>query len=185
MRARTPNWETHLVSRALAGESVAFELICDEYRPALMAIALRMLRNADDAHDAIQETFVKAIRGLRDFHPEKPLKPWLCRICANCCVDIIRSRRRVGLRFSDVEFALPDPSDEFEERTFAPFRESALLEAIGRLPENYKRIILMRHFRQMDILSIAAELEKPVGTVKSWLFRARTLLRKDLQIVLQ
>ena len=88
------NWESHLIVRASEGDEVAFELISDTYRPILSSLAMRMLRNPDDASDAVQETLVKAFRALKDFDPERPLKPWLCRICANCCVDAVRTRRR-------------------------------------------------------------------------------------------
>jgi len=57
-----------------------------------------------------------------------------------------------------------------------------VLEAVERLPENYRRIVFMRHFRHIDVNEIAQELKKPEGTIKSWLFRARAMLRKDLQV---
>jgi MFS family permease len=63
-------------------------------------------------------------------------------------------------------------------------QEGQVMEAIGRLPEKYRSIIVMRHFKHMDVNEIAIELNKPEGTIKSWLFRARAILKKDLQVAL-
>ncbi len=160
---------------------MAFELLSDIYRPVLLSLALRMLRNADDANDAVQETFLKAFRAIREFDPERPLKPWLCRICANCCVDAVRARRRDGDSLDQHEYMLQD-GGEVDDQATGAIRQGQLVEAIGRLPEKYRRIILMRHFKHMDVNEIAAELSKPEGTIKSWLFRARALLKKDLHL---
>jgi len=67
-----------------------------------------------------------------------------------------------------------------DDRAEGSIQQGQILEAIGRLPERYQRIIMMRHFRHMDVNEIAIELDKPEGTIKSWLFRARALLKKDL-----
>ena len=180
---RILSWESHLVQRATAGEAVAFELLADLYRPTLNHVALRLLRNADDAHDAVQETLVKALRALKDFDSERPIKPWLCRICVNCCVDVSRNRRHEGGSLDQHDYNLQDPQ-ALEATANGSFQQSAVVDAIERLPEKYRRIIFMRHFRHMDVVEIANALNKPEGTVKSWLFRARTLLKKDLSVAL-
>ncbi|MCB8932863.1 MAG: sigma-70 family RNA polymerase sigma factor [Fimbriimonadaceae bacterium] len=181
---RLMSWEAHLIYRAALGESVAFELLVDLYRPTLQSLALRMLRNSDDAHDAVQETLVKAYRALKDFDPERPIRPWLCRICANCCVDAVRNRKRSGDPLEQHEYMLQDGGESLDERASESIERDEVHEAISRLPEKYRRIIFMRHFRHMDVNEIALELNKPEGTIKSWLFRARALLKKDLQVAL-
>jgi RNA polymerase sigma-70 factor (ECF subfamily) len=180
---RILSWETHLVQRATAGEDVAFELLADLYRPTLTHLALRLLRNSDDANDAVQETFIKALRALKDFDHERPIKPWLCRICVNCCVDVARNRKHVGASLDQYDYNLQDPV-ALETTANGSFQQSAVVEAIQRLPDKYRKIIFMRHFRHMDVVEIANALNKPEGTVKSWLFRARTLLKKDLSVAL-
>jgi len=178
--SRVLTWESHLIVRAADGDPVAFELLSDMYRPMLTNLAMRMLRNHDDANDAVQDTFLKALRAIDDFDPERPLKPWLCRICSNCCVDAVRSRRREGESLDGHEHMLMDEECIVDESAEGSIRHGQVLEAIGRLPERYRRIIMMRHFRHMDVNEIAVELDKPEGTIKSWLFRARAMLKKDL-----
>lgn len=181
--SRVLSWESHLIVRAADGDQVAFELLSDMYRPMLMSLAMRMLRNADDANDAVQDTLLKAFRAIHDFDADRPLKPWLCRICANCCVDSVRSRKRDGDSLDQHEYMLAD-STEVDGTATGSIRQGQVIEAIERLPDKYKRIIFMRHFKHMDVNEIATALDKPEGTIKSWLFRARALLKKDLHLAL-
>lgn len=179
--AKVVSWESHLIGRAAEGETVAFELLADLHRASLYSLAVKMLRNADDANDAVQETLIKAFRAIKEFDPERPLKPWLCRICSNCCVDIVRGRRRETDPLEDHEHNLQDPRECIDERAGSAYRHGQVMEAIGRLPERYRQILFMRHFRHMEVTEIANELNKPEGTIKSWLFRARAMLKKDLR----
>lgn len=181
--SRVLSWESHLIVRAAGGDQIAFELLSDMYRSTLMSLAMRMLRNADDANDAVQDTLLKAFRAIHDFDPERPLKPWLCRICSNCCVDAVRAHRRDGESLDQHEYMLAD-STEADGNATGSIRQGQVIEAIERLPDKYRRIVFMRHFRHMDVNEIAEALDKPEGTIKSWLFRARALLKKDLHLAL-
>lgn len=176
---RISSWENHLLQRAASGDSVAFELLVDELRPTLHSLAIRVLRNTDDANDAVQETFLKAIRSANEFDSSRPVKPWLCRICANCCVDTIRRRKRAGESLENHEYRLMDPTS-LEAVVEDSLDRAELMRAIAKLPKNYRRIIVMRHFGDMEVNDIAQALHAPEGTVKSWLFRARAQLRKEL-----
>ena len=178
------SWEAHLVQRAVNGETIAFELLSDMYRPTLRNLAMRMLRNSDDANDVVQETLVKAYRAIGDFDSERPIKPWLCRICTNCCIDSVRNRKHHGESLDNHEFMLQDHSQEIEERTEGVMSHRQVVDAIGRLPEKYRKIIFMRHFKHMEVNEIAVALNKPEGTIKSWLFRARAMLKRDLTVAL-
>ncbi|HEY0867730.1 MAG TPA: sigma-70 family RNA polymerase sigma factor [Fimbriimonas sp.] len=176
---RVLSWESHLIVRAAEGDPVAFELINDLYRPVLLSLAMRMLRDADDAGDAVQESMIKAFRAIGEFDPERPLKPWLCRICSNCCVDLVRNRKRGNEPLDQHEYMLQD-SEDVDRQATGSIGSALVTEAVERLPEKYRTIIHMRHYRHMDVNEIAQELNKPEGTVKSWLFRARALLKKEL-----
>ena len=177
---RVLTWEQHLIQRAIQGDKVAFELLIDLHRPSLLAMAVRQLRNTDDANDVVQETIVKAYRAIGSFDPHRPLRPWLCRICANCCVDSIRLRRRTGESIDQFEHILTDDRVDVNASATETVNHEHVTDAIERLPERYRQIIKMRHFSHMEVNEIADQLDKPEGTVKSWLFRARHLLKKEL-----
>ena len=172
-----------MIQRASLGETIAFELLADFHRSALQSLASRMLRNADDANDAVQETLVKAFRSIKHFDSDRPLRPWLCRICCNCCVDAIRNRKHAGDSLDAHDYSLAATGETIDEKAEESMERTEVIAAVARLPEHYRRIIFMRHFKHMDVNEIAQELDKPEGTIKSWLFRARAMLKKDLTIV--
>ena len=182
--ARVETWESHLVARAQRGEELAFEMLMDLHGQAVKGHAMRLLRNQEDAEDATQETFVKAYRALSGFDAERAILPWLMRICSNCCIDIVRQRKRVGEPLEHFEHVLADNGDTVEESVEARQSARSIQEAINRLPARYREIIRMRHEQQMAVGDIALATGAPEGTVKSWLFRARAHLAKDLQIEL-
>src|SRR5450631_3144330 len=106
--------DTSLVAKAISGNEAACEEIFDAYRPTLMSLAQRLLRNREDAADAVQETLLKALRALPEFDPERPLEPWLCRICTNCCVDLARNRSRRPTALENHEATLADQGTSVE-----------------------------------------------------------------------
>jgi RNA polymerase sigma-70 factor (ECF subfamily) len=173
--------EMQLVLQAKMGDETARELIAELHRPAVQRQAKRMLRSAEDQDDAIQDTFVKAFRALHSFDATRPMAPWLLRICSNCCVDIIRSRRTQHDNIDSYEHSLADDKVRVDEMAETKLIVEKLKESISRLPKQYRQIIEMRHYGHMDVDEIACALGKPEGTIKSWLFRARALLRKDMQ----
>ncbi|MDI9639665.1 RNA polymerase sigma factor [Kamptonema cortianum] len=173
-------WEDHLVDRAQRGERVAFALLVDLHRPAVVGQAMRMLRDPEDAQDAVQETFLKACKAIQSFQKGRPMLPWLLRICSNCCVDIIRARRAPVESLESHEHALYDQNADVASDLESSWGSQSLRDAIVRLPMRYREIVVMRHYRHMDVNEIAVALGKPEGTIKSWLFRARALLKKDL-----
>ncbi|MBL8059737.1 MAG: RNA polymerase sigma factor [Chthonomonas sp.] len=175
---RLSDWESHLVVRAQQGDWQAFERLVDAHRSQLRSLASQRLRNPEDAYDAVQDTMVKAFRALGTFQAGRPVLPWLMRICNNCCIDIMR-QRRASESLEKVEFALTSGED-LERSAVQGEDRNVLMKAIMRLPRHYREIVMMRHFRDMEVNEIAAELQKPEGTIKSWLFRARAMLRKDL-----
>lgn len=181
---QTQTWDEVLVTQAKDGSPAARELIVDRHRAAVTSHARRMLRNTEDVEDAVQETFVKAFRALDSFDTKRPLAPWLMRICTNCCVDIIRSRRVQHDSLDAHEFSLADEKAEVAAGAENRFLAETLRDAISHLPKQYRETIMLRHYSHMDVEEIAKKLGKPEGTIKSWLFRARAMLKKDLQLVM-
>jgi RNA polymerase sigma-70 factor (ECF subfamily) len=170
-----------LIQRAMKGHQESFEALFEPFRDHLLRQALRKLRNHDDARDAVQETAVRAWRGLRTFRPDQPMRPWLQRICRNVCVDAIRSRKGDAEELGDREETLRDPGADLCRLAETSELSDQIRRAIGRLPLTYRRVVRMRHLEEMEVLEIAERLQKPEGTIKSWLFRARELLRKELE----
>lgn len=186
MKTITLTWGTEagLIKRASRGDKRAFDEIVHRYQGCLYAMAYRILRNSDDAVDAVQETFIKAYRAIDGFDNQRPIKPWLCRICGNCCIDNVRARKERTESLDQHEYMLVDPTHSPDQMAAEGDRDEAIAQAIDRLPPRYREIVVMRHYRQMEVSEISHALGTPEGTIKSWLFRARRQLRQELSMVL-
>lgn len=175
-------WERHLVCESRKGNAVAFELLADLHRATVYRHAVRLLRNSDDAEDVTQDTFVKAYRALAGFDERRAILPWLLRICTNCCVDVVRERKRSCESLDAHEYVLADTRVDVEVDVVNRADARDMRAAIDALPQRYRDVLVMRHEQQMAVTEIAERTGAPEGTVKSWLFRARALLAKQLSL---
>jgi len=174
--------DSELVVLAKGGSSEAFDGLVRRYSSRLLSFAKRFLRNAEEAADAVQVTWVKAHRSLEEFDTTRPFRPWLYRICSNVCQDIARCAQREEC-LDDFSYKIESPC-HLEDSLEANEVKSAIFKAIRKLPRKYRKILALRHYGQMEVAEIAREVGAPEGTIKSWLFRARALLRKELAEVL-
>jgi RNA polymerase sigma-70 factor (ECF subfamily) len=179
MKTITVHSERDLVTKAAAGSRDAFDSLVDLHYQAIYAHAYRILRNSDDASDATQTAFVKALRSIAEFDVTRPMRPWLYRICGNVCIDLARGRHRSNEPIDKHAYMLESNDDLVGSAEQSDLREK-ILKAIMNLPEQYRRILILRHYEQMAVEEIAEALDAPEGTIKSWLFRARAMLKKEL-----
>ena len=179
MKTLTIHSERVLVTKAGGGCRDAFDTLVDLHYEAVYAHAYRILRNSEDASDATQTTFVKALRSIAEFDVERPMRPWLYRICGNVCIDLARARHRSNEPIDKHAYML-ESEDDLEGSAEQKDLREKILKAIMNLPEKYRRILILRHYEQMAVEEIAEALDAPEGTIKSWLFRARAMLKKEL-----
>lgn len=174
------------------GEPAAFERLVREHGGALLRIARRLLRNEDDARDAVQEALLSAHRNLGRFEGRCRLSTWLYRITVNAA----RMRRRSRAR--RVEVALDDLLPGFDAAgnhagAIAAWHEPAsahaereelrasVRECIDQLPDGHRTVVLLRDVEQLDTAAVAAILGVTVNAVKIRLHRARIALRALLE----
>jgi RNA polymerase sigma-70 factor (ECF subfamily) len=170
-----------LVLRTRGGDESAFGELIRRYQKTVYRIAFRMLRNAEQAEDVTQITFVKAFRSLHRFREELPFHPWLYRIAVNASLTQIERRKRerqVELE-SVPEKILPRPAHEE-----SPLEETARKDLLARvegalekIPPDQKAVFLLRVVEGLSYEEIAQALDIPKGTVMSRLSRAREALR--------
>ncbi len=178
-----------LVQRTLKGDLDAYDVLVRRYQRQVYNLAYRMLGNAEDAGDLVQETFLRAYNALSSFRQDASFLTWLYKITSNLCIDQMRARKSKGALSLDVE--LEEGREPTADRTQGP-EESVVRGAIAdivdrevmNLPEKYRIVVLMRHLQGMSIEEIANKLNLPSGTVKTHLFRARDMLRERLRPVL-
>ncbi|HEX7168163.1 MAG TPA: sigma-70 family RNA polymerase sigma factor [Acidimicrobiales bacterium] len=159
---------------------------------ALYTAALRMTRNAADAEDLVQETYLKAYRAWHTFRQGTNLKAWLYRILTNTFINAYRSKKRrpdeseldevedlyLYRRLGGLEAAQSGRSAEDEVLDL--FTETDVKEAVEALPENFRIAVLLADVEGFSYKEIADILEIPIGTVMSRLHRGRKALQKAL-----
>ena len=163
-----------------------------EYMPQLYSTALRMTRNASDAEDLVQETYLKAYRGFAGFEEGTNLRAWLFRILTNTYINSYRSKKRrpdetelddvedfyLYRRMGGLEAARASRSAEDELMDY--FTDAEVQAAIDALPESYRLAVLLSDVDGLSYKEIAEDLDIPIGTVMSRLHRGRKALQKQL-----
>ena len=143
-----------------------------ELQETLYRTARSILRNEQDAQDAVQEAVTQAFARLHTLRDPAKFKPWLLRILVNTCYDTCR-RRRSTVYLEAVEETLAAPQSDCEERM-------SLWSAVMRLPEEQKAVVTLFYYEDLPIRAISEVLGVPQGTVKTRLSRARGRLRQML-----
>lgn len=176
--------DVEAVKAVLEGNSLAFSHFERKYKGIIKALIQRMIQDADDVEDLLQETFIKVYKALPGYKDGYSFSSWLYRIASNSCIDFLRKRRfnvisidqPIGDEDGDSGYEISDDSYLPDINVLNEERKKALFEAIEKLPDNYRKIIEMRHIQELDYNQISEQLEIPLGTVKAHLFRARKKL---------
>ncbi len=168
-----------LVRRAQRGDERAFEQLVAEHRNRLYTLAVRELSSVADAEDAVQETIVRAWRGLPRFRAESSFSTWIYRICLNTVSDQrTRAARRPTTPLEDIREP-SDPRDAVAESELS----SALQRALAGLEDGYREAVILYDVLGRSYAEIAEVLGVPEGTVKSRIFRGRAELARRLGTV--
>ena len=167
-----------------------FEQAAMPYLDALYNTALRMTRNAQDAEDLVQETYLKAYRHFDKFQPGTNLKAWLFKIMKNTFINDYRKRQLAPPESDFAEFEESFESELSEEATQQiknPEQEALenvldedVQRALDELPTDYRMVVLLADVEGFAYREIAEILDIPVGTVMSRLYRGRKKLEADM-----
>jgi len=180
-----PEPEQHLIQRAQKGDHEAFAALVSEHQRYVYNLALRVLKNEEEALDLAQETFVRAWTALPNFRGQSQFRTWLYRIVTNLCYNRLPNLRRslnelgddVIAELPETDLTLANPARRLESREL----QSYLHKAIDELDENYRLLISLRYQNELSYEEIATTLNLPLGTVKTGLFRAKEQLRRTLE----
>jgi len=173
-----------LVKKTLAGNKKAFESIIEGHQRLVSHIVFRMVQNTSDQEDICQDVFLKVYENLGGFQFESKLSTWIAKIAYNTCLNYLE-KKRVPL-FDDLtpqERSLDSVSDcSIRPDQIVEGREvsSLLQNEIEKMPVHYRTILTLYHLEQMSYKEIEETMQLPQGTVKSYLFRARRLLKNRL-----
>ena len=168
-----------LVERCRRGELGAFEALYNQHAPRLYNLAQRMLGNATDAEDVVQDTFLSVHKRLDSFRGEAALGTWLYRLAVNQCLDRMRSRAGREAQATD-SLDEPDRTWQPAGRPDRPVERMDLKRAIARLPEGSRSVFVLHDVEGLEHREIGKLLGISEGTSKSQLHKARLRLREML-----
>jgi RNA polymerase sigma-70 factor (ECF subfamily) len=191
-----PEWagltDQDVVLRARAGQEAAYRELIRRYERPVFALLFRMVRDRELAEDLAQETFVKALNAIESYRPEFKFSSWIFKIANNAAIDHLRRRELDTLSLDGSPHAETPEAMQATALQIGARQESpldtveakelggAIEVAIGALRPEYRSCILLRHVEGRAYEEIAEILNLPLGTVKTYIHRARNELRLSL-----
>ena len=159
--------------------------LVDRYKDRAMTLAVRLVRNREEAEELLQDAFLRAYRNLGQFRGEAKFSTWFYRILYNLCMTRVTRRGSAHEALECLDERCVDHrivADEASalERLEEKELQLAVASEIERLPERFRTPITLFYVQEMNYEDIAAVLDQPLGTVKTNLFRGRSLLRQRI-----
>ena len=188
MHAATPMaWtDEELVARSRSGDLDSFNQLITRWERPIYALAYRVIGQEEDARDVVQETFLRAFRGIGAFKGQAKFSSWLYRIALNLCRDWIRRKRRSPISLVPEDMELEDlaadsgPSESVEDLVARRELSSVVETAMAKLPEEQRTAIILKEYHGMTFQEIADLQGVPLSTVKTRLYQGLSVLRRDL-----
>jgi RNA polymerase sigma-70 factor (ECF subfamily) len=165
-----------LVRSSLAGDQAAMAELVDCFRGQVFGLCFRMLGHRQDAEDMTQEAFVRALRNLASWDSRRDFRPWLLAIAGNRCRSLLAVRRKRPQSSETLDQA-PDTRPDMQS---ANHLAEEVQRALVQLRFEYRQAFLLFHEQQLSYAEIGEALDCPVGTVKTWVHRARRELAEML-----
>jgi len=167
--------DIYYIEKVKEGQTNYFSYIVERYQDIVFSIALKVLRNREDAEEMAQESFIKAYKSLHTFKGNAKFSTWLYRITYNSCISEVR-RKKIHFASTD-EVEIKDETtelnfDEIPEKN----REKAIKQALEKLPEDEYTLILLYYFEEQSIEEISKVTKLSESNTKVKLYRARKKL---------
>lgn len=172
--------DSELVRQCQRGDAAAFRRLYERHVHLSLRTAYGVLRDRDLAEDAVQEAFVRAFSRIATVDAERPFGAWLTRIVVNEAIRLGQWRRKGGEPTAD-DLNQIAPTNTEHEITESERRDT-LNECMADLPADLSALVVLKYYRELTDPEIAETMECPIGTVKSRLARARSLLREACRL---
>ena len=174
-----------LADQVIKGNLAAFEELVSRYQKPVFKVAYRMVGQKEEAEDLAQEVFIHVYQKMGHFNPAKNFKPWLYRVAVNTCISRLRRKQKVvflsfddaltgSVEFETIRYLSPDQNIELQEL------QQEVQQAILKMPENYRAMIILRYQLDLNNSEIAEVLGITKENVEVRMHRAHKYLRRIL-----
>jgi RNA polymerase sigma-70 factor, ECF subfamily len=167
--------DVRLIKKAIKGNEDAFEQLIQQESSKMYKTAYLYVRNKEDALDVLQETVCKAFTSIHKLREPKYFSTWLIKILIRTAYELLEKKKKTVLTGEAFINSLT------ESAAYHPEEGLDLTEAISSLDQNYQTVIILFYFHDLSIKSIAEKMEKPEGTIKTYLHRAKIELKNWLE----
>jgi len=168
---------------AIQGDVRAFEKIVTAYEKPLFSFIYKMVRTREDSADLTQETFVKVYLHISDYDPSRPFSTWIFSIAKYTTYDWLRKKqKRQGTLYIIDKTDSPYVPEYKSGKEFEMIANKMdISQALEKLQPHYRRVLSLFYFEEYSYKQIAQQLDKPINTIKTLLYRAKRALRRELQ----
>jgi RNA polymerase sigma-70 factor (ECF subfamily) len=165
-----------LVRRCLRGDDEAIHQLVNRFQAEVFGLCVRLLCHRHDAEDVTQEVFLRIFRGLRGWDSRRPLKPWIMSIAVNRCRTWLSQRGKRPELVDYLQDTLPSPPPDDSGELVQEIQT-----AVAELRLEYRTAFVLYHEQGQPYEDIARVMDRPVGTIKTWLHRARMEILERLR----
>ena len=179
--------DEELVALSIGGDVESFNQLVVRWERPIYALAYRVIGREEEARDVVQETFLRAFRGIGNFRGQAKFSSWVYRIALNLCRDWIRRERRRPILPAPegvdvIELAAEQgPAESIEDLVARNDMSQVVADLMTRLPEEQRTAIILKEYHGMTFQEIADLQGVPLSTVKTRLYQGLTVLRRHLQ----
>jgi RNA polymerase sigma-70 factor (ECF subfamily) len=179
--------DEELVALSIGGDVESFNQLVVRWERPIYALAYRVIGREEEARDVVQETFLRAFRGIGNFRGQAKFSSWVYRIALNLCRDWIRRERRTPILPAPegvdvIELAAEQgPAESIEDLVARNDMSQVVADLMTRLPEEQRTAIILKEYHGMTFQEIADLQGVPLSTVKTRLYQGLTVLRRHLQ----
>ena len=169
--------DERLVAGSLAGSQRAFRELVERYHPLAYSAVRGMLGDREDVEDVLQDVFTKVYKGLPRYRGDAKLSTWIYQIARNEAINARRKKNPPTTPADDVVIESPArsrPDEQYRQKA----RGEQLERGLARLDENYRLVLELRYMGEMSYAEISDAMGLPMGTVKTYIHRAKVALKK-------
>ncbi|MFC0605257.1 RNA polymerase sigma factor [Winogradskyella pulchriflava] len=183
----TTNDENILIQSIKDGDAKAYAQLVNRYKAMVYTLALRMLKNREEAEEVAQDTFIKVFRSLHKFKGDSKFSTWVYRVAYNTCLDTIKKNKKYinDVAIDEFTFNKLDVIDNALENIIKEEKSALIKACINKLPEDSSALLTLFYFEELSLDEISTIINIEANTVKVKLFRARKKLAVILEQYLQ
>ena len=179
--------DDQIINAIKNGDTNAYSKLVDRYKDLVFTLAIRMLKNREEAEEVAQDTFIKVFKSLDNFQGDSKFSTWIYRIAYNTCLDNIKKNKKFINDIAIDEFTVNKLKtiDNALETIISKERSQLIKQCIDRLPEESSALLTLFYFEELSLEEISKIINVEANTVKVRLFRARKKLAVILEQYLQ